>query len=168
MADIIVEDGTISDPDANSYVDYEFVSDFAEDRGVILGTEEATKPLIFRAMDVVEGFAAQFQGYKVNAAQPLQFPRYGVYIDTFLIDSDIIPTTLKRAVAQLVLDQKNGVDIEPNVTGAFVKRQKVGPIEREFSEAINTSGQPELTAFNRFINPLLESGIGMLNRSVRV
>ena len=160
-SDIVVEDGSIVE-DANSYVSIEDAKACALLRGVDLSavSDEQMAVYLILANDYLESFRDEYKGYLTSSIQELQWPRLSVYIDANLISSDSIPQHLINAQCQLVIDQFNGITLQPNRTDKFTIVQQVGDIRREFSEKIGTSSLPKLTAFERFIAPLLKNNSG--------
>jgi hypothetical protein len=144
MPTIIVEDGS-GITDANSYVTVAELQKYCDDRGFVL-PNLALEVMIIKAMDYIEAQADRFQGYIGNPFQRLQWPRLDVYINGFLVPSDVIPEPLKKAQMQLALEVAKGVDLMPTSSGQFVVREKVGPIETQYSESVGTGSQPSLTA----------------------
>lgn len=163
---LIIEDGSGVE-NANSYVSVAQAKAYAAARGVTLGSDAVVEQQLIKAMDFLEAFRSDFQGCKTDPAQPLQWPRENVYIDSELFLYDAIPAELKAAQCQLVIEQFNGVDLNPTVSGQFVVREKVGPIDTQYSEKIGSSGQPQLNTVNNFLAPLLNYNSSYLS-TVRV
>lgn len=155
---LTIETGAIV-PDADSYVDIEDVTLYANKRGVVLSddTDEAVERLIVKAMDFLETQEPQMQGTRVSAEQNLSWPRSGVYLNGFDVAEDSIPSLLKKALCQLALDA-DVFDLMPTSNGREVIKEKVDVIETTYSEAGSASPQPSLTAFYNILAPLLTSG----------
>lgn len=165
---IEVEDGT-GKTDSNSYISLAEARVYASARGVTLSSDDATlEPLLIKAMDYIEALALRFVGTPTNATQALQWPRADVVFGEDDYPDSGIPTSLKTAQCRLVLEQARGVDIMPTVTGAFVKREKVGPIETEYSEAVNVTGQPSMPLVDSMLAPLLTNSGGFALTTLRV
>lgn len=117
---IIVEDGTGTNPAANSYVSEAELTTYASDRGITL--TGSTDVLLVQAMDYIE--VQSFKGTKTSEDQPLEWPRTGAYLDGYLIPSDSIPQTLKALQMRLAMDIDAGTD--PNgVSDQAVKQETV-------------------------------------------
>jgi hypothetical protein len=159
--DIIVEDGSIV-ANANSYTELAFVKSFAANRGVTLidADDEKTKAKMILAMDYIESFGSKFLGSPTSLAQSLSWPRSNVRMNCEDFPNNEIPSQLPRAQAQLVIEQANGVVIMPTVSGAFVTKEKVGPIETEYSEALAiAAGQtPNMPAVDALLSGLFSAG----------
>lgn len=153
---LIVEDGS-NVANANSYVTLVEARAYATARGVTLSaTDSVVEALVMKAMDYLESLRADYKGIKANETQALQWPRTGVSIDGYDIASNTIPTLLKNAEMQLVMDINSGLDpMASSDGGSFVVSEKVGPIETKYSEAVSTSGMPILRRTEALIAPLL-------------
>lgn len=163
---LIIEDGTGSNPNANSYVTLVEAQAYASARGL---TATLTEGQLVQAVDYLEAQRSQYQGTKVHPSQPLQFPRNDVYVDDILVDYTTIPNILKQAQIRLAIEVSNGIDLFPTRTsGTFVKREKVGPIDTEYSEAIGVGLAPELLAVDALLAPLFNQNGGFTLTSVRI
>lgn len=143
MATIVVEDGT-GKTDANSYVTEAELTTYATDRGVTL--TGSTNVLLIKSMDYFESL--NFQGKKTNETQALQWPRTGVVIDGYSVESSTVPQEVKNAQMAIAVSIDQSVDplsdIEPGI-----KREKVGEIEVEYQDGAGT------TTFSRSIQAAL-------------
>ena len=129
MATIVVETGSGATT-ANSYVSEQELTTYASDRGVTLtGTASV---LIIQAMDYLE--SKMFVGTKSNIEQNLQWPRYGVEIDNYYIDSDYIPRLLKEAQMEICIGIDGGENPLANQARETIK-EKVGELEVEYSRS---------------------------------
>lgn len=166
---LVIEDGTLV-ASANSYVTVAQARAYASARGVTLSTIDATvEQNLIAAMDYLEAQRAKFQGSKVSATQSLQWPRNDVLIDCNEVASTVIPNELKNVQIQLAIEVSKGVDLMPTRQGAFVKLEKVGPIETQYSERIGTGLTPDMTAVDALLAPLFKACVqGFALSSVRV
>jgi len=149
---VIVEDGTGSNPNANSYADETELGTFAASRGVTLSGDPTE--LLIKAMDYVEAYRDQFQGSKVQQVQPLQWPRATVYVDGFQIGSDEIPVDLKRSQMQAAIETDTA-DLAPN-QGQAVKREKVDVLEVEYEQG-GALVSPTFPKVDAYLDPLLST-----------
>ena len=144
---------------ANSYVDETQLEAYAALRGHTLVQDPSV--LLIKAMDVIEPMS--WQGEKTDSAQPLQWPRTGVYIDGILIDSSVVPTDIESSqMAQaIVIDQ----GFNPNSTiGRATKKKKLGTMEIEYMDnASNTSYSPWV---NGILQPYLDGSSSFFNMEV--
>lgn len=149
---IVIEDGT-QVAGANSYVTEAELTAYATARGITLtGTAE---PLLIQAMDYIE--SRRFKGDKMTKAQPLQWPRSGVYVDGYLIENDEIPGKLKSAQLALAVAIDAGNNPLATSTQA-VKREKVDVIEVEYQDG--TSSSPYIASVQAYLSDLIIPGSG--------
>ncbi len=127
---LIVEDGTGLNPAANTYVDGATLTAYAAARGytLVAGAEQ----LLIEAMDYVEGLP--FQGIKQMMLQPLEFPRYRMYIDGYPLLANTLPKQLKDGQCQvaMAIDQGNS-PLQDQVR--MVTKEKVNGIEVDYSSS---------------------------------
>jgi hypothetical protein len=171
---IVPETGSGSDPTANSYDDLTFVRAYAADRRVELDEDdEVVKGQMIHAMDYLLNYTNRWKGDPVfPGVQPLDWPREGVYIETFYVPIDSLPVMLKRAQAQLVIEQHNGAILMPSTEpGLPVVKEKVDVIETEYASPVSIGGidwtQPSFPAVDVLLMKLIEEG-GFTLRTVRI
>lgn len=155
---IIVEDGSCV-PNANSYIDVEYATQYLEDRGVKVPAEDKLKPMLINAMDFMESLN-RYKGKRTNQDQELQFPRSGLYSDGVGIPGNTIPVAIKRAQAQLVADTvQSGKPLLSNSTNHALKKRVLGPLTLEYAvgqSAVLESATPH-PRFWALINDYLRS-----------
>lgn len=124
---LTVEDGT-GKSDADSYVDEaDFTAYLAKYEKTVTGTKET---LLLQAMQYLE--SKRYRGVKKTQAQALQFPRYDVVVDGYLLASDEIPVNLKNAQMENALAIDGGENPMDN-QDRVVKREKIGVLETEYA-----------------------------------
>jgi len=170
---LTVEDGSIV-ASANCYIDETYLATYAEDRGLTINADaEIQKAQIIKATDYLEAFRKRYQGEKTDPLnQELQWPRTDVVFDsTVVLGDDVIPEVLKKAQAQLVIEQEAGVKLFPDaidettITGP-IKKRAVGPLVREFhnplKENIVTKINPQkpvpIASVMSLLEPLFKQG----------
>lgn len=165
---IIVEDGSIV-TGANSFIDIVYLEDYAETRGFLLPTTDAVKEqYLIIAMDYLTAYRSLFKGVKVEDDQPLLWPRDLVYIDNVLFDKTSIPEELKKAQAQLVVEQQKRVPLFPkavtSTTEGLVIEKTIGPLTKKYSanaSQMNTLANPskpiKIASVEMFLAPLIGS-----------
>lgn len=155
---IIVEDGSCV-PNANSYIDVEYATQYLEDRGLKIPAEDKLKPMLINAMDFMESLN-RYKGKRTNQDQELQFPRSGLYSDGVEIPGNTIPVAIKRAQAQLVADTvQSGKPLLSNSTNYALKKRVLGPLTLEYAvgqSAVLESATPH-PRFWALINDYLRS-----------
>ena len=156
---IVVEDGTGSNPLANSYVSEAELTTYATDRGITL--IGVASQLLLLSMDTIE--TRKYQGSKTSNDQPLSWPRSGVVVNGSSIDSDEIPSDLKTAQIVTALSVDAGVNPMGQIDPA-VKREKVDVIEVEYQD--NAASRTIDPKINAYLAPFLAFGGGMSNFQV--
>lgn len=152
---LIIEDGTVGGvANANCYIDETYLDVYATDRGLTINADvEIQKAQIIKATDYLEAFRRRYQGTKTAPlTQVLQFPRTDVVFDsTVVLDENDIPTVLKNAQAQLVVEQEAGVKLFPDpidettILGPLKKRA-IGPLIREWHNPLPGSPGTEINS----------------------
>lgn len=158
---IIVEDGT-GKSDAESYATVAYAitrhANLGNTAWALLTTEQQEQSLRLATEYLVQKYRSAIQGARKTSTQALDWPRYSVYVDGFLIPSDVVPVDWQNACCDLALKSSEGTLLADLERG--VKREKVGPLETEFFE-----GSPESTRYQTIelmLQPYL-SGRGSLN-----
>lgn len=157
---LVIEDGTLV-ANANSFATRAEIIAYAAERGVTIPNDETADQKAIAAMDFL--WAQPLLGSLVDDEQTTPFPRMG------LVDGDedveaweyTIPPGVKRAQMQLALDAHNGVTLTASGPAeAAVKMKKAGPVEKEFFEAPDPSGNARVTVALAFLAPFLTGGGG--------
>lgn len=157
---IIVEDGTGSNPLANSYTDEGWAREFATSRGLVLPCDNDTlSKLLLRAMDYLESFAEQYAGCKTSSLQPLQHPRTGVYLYGSLIAPNYMPELLKRAQVHTAVAIHAGFDPLQTVGNTpRVIEEQIDVIRVKYDTSTPSGNNlPQLTAVMSCLTPLFGS-----------
>ena len=155
---LIVEDGT-QVANANTYVSDSDYTTYATARGATVGADATAREIeLIKAMDYIESFRNDFQGRKTSSTQALQFPRIGVYIDGYSINSDSIPGELQRAQMEAAIIN-NSTDILPGAVTTTptqnVQKEKVGSIEKEYFDQGQAVTTVNLTSVMVYLQPLM-------------
>ncbi len=161
---LIVEDGS-QVVNANSYNSVAEIRSYADARGYDLPVDDAdVEILAIQATDYLESFRSRYQGNVVSSTQELQFPRTGVVLDGYYLESDIIPKLLKRAHAQATVEAYSS-DLMPNDSQS-VKKEKIDVIEIEYQD--NTSSNSvNFEKVDALLYPLFQVNTGWPTRSSR-
>ena len=157
---LICEDGS-GKSDSESYISVADASNYHTVRGntawAALTTDALREAALRRATDYMrQAYRSRWQGYKVNEDQALDWPRYDVEVEGYAVDSDIVPTEVKNACAELAL-RASAAELNPDLTQG-VAREKVGQIEVEYDKA-----SPQFTryrAIDALLSPYLKAGGG--------
>lgn len=158
MATIIVEDGSIVSG-ANSYISEADLATYAADRGITI--EGIPADIIIQGMDYIESL--NYKGVKSTSTQGLQWPRFNVEVDGYLIASDIIPQLLIEGLAETVL----AVDAGNSPLGDVERKQQqvvVGNVSVTYANS--SASSTIVTKISSKLNKLLESGLGGVSYKV--
>ena len=123
---LIIEDGSIVS-NANSYVtDTEYVA-YAKARGKTIGASASVREIeLTKAIDYLEYYRDEYKGLKVTRDQPLQWPRYSVWVDSFQLNSNEIPKELKYSQMEAAIIEAAGISLTPSGTIENVQSQSLG------------------------------------------
>ena len=157
---LIVEDGS-GKSDSESYISVADASNYHTVRGntawAALATDALREAALRRATDYMrQAYRSRWQGYKVNEDQALDWPRYDVEVEGYAVDSDIVPTEVKNACAELAL-KASAADLNPDLTQGVLSEQ-VGSIQVTYDKA-----SPQFTryrAIDALLSPYLKAGGG--------
>jgi len=150
MATIVKEDGTGTNPAANSYADEADLQTYLDDRG--LTVTKTLDILLITAMDYLE--IQNYKGTKLLEDQPLAWPR----------DEEGVPDDIVKA--QLVAAYQSDTADLLSPTGQALKKEMYGrgAVELEYQD--NTSSTTSYQAIDRLLNPYLISAYGSANFAV--
>lgn len=154
---LTIEDGT-GVSGATSFATAAEARTFASARGVTLSAVDAdVEVLLIKAGDYLLGMENRFQGFRSTNHQRLPFPRYDVYLPGgYSLNPYVIPDILKEAQIQLAMEAVN-TDLRPTGEGREVIREKVGPLETEYSASGASSINPVFNKVSDLLLPLLKS-----------
>jgi hypothetical protein len=157
---LICEDGS-GKSDSESYISVADASNYHTVRGntawAALTTDALREAALRRATDYMrQAYRSRWQGYKVNEEQALDWARYDVEVEGYAVDSDIVPTEVKNACAELAL-RASAADLNPDLTQGVLSEQ-VGSIQVTYDKA-----SPQFTryrAIDALLSPYLKAGGG--------
>lgn len=153
---LVVEDGT-GKADAESYISVADANARATAFGTTAwtGTDAAKEAALRRATAHMEqSYRERWKGTRLLRAQALSWPRYGVEVDGYTVDSNIVPADVANACADLAvraLTETLNADLERGVV-----REKVGPIETEYDRYSPQSKRYQ--AVDMALRPYLKGG----------
>jgi hypothetical protein len=155
-------DATVGGADANSFATLAEFTAYAALRGWTLETTDALNEInMLRAMDALTRKYTS-TGYKTTEAQALPYPRVtDVYIDGYVVATDIVPQQWKDAEFEMAYLIQGGADPLATVELGAVKVSKVkaGPVESE-TEYSGARETPRYVAIEGLIGPFILSGLG--------
>jgi len=169
---LVVEDGTGTDPAANSYASVQEWKSYWVERGYDFSayTDSQISVALIKATFYIEvTFRNQFYGFPLLVDQPLCWPRVGVYVNGVYVEG--IHINLKRATfeyAKRALPATADLLPDPadtDATGQIVKRKRteVGPIKKEIEYA--GSGAPLMKRYpaaDKWLEDFKPSGGGTI------
>jgi len=154
-------------PGVDTYATEAELGAYANARGITI-VDASPSVLLLLAMDYLATLEDRWQGSRTSSAQPLAWPRTGVYVYGTLLANDAIPQSLKDAQCRLALDADAGVSLLPTVgsgsKGSMIE-QTVDVITTKWAEGANNT-QPVFTAAMGLLKPLMKPG-GGINFEVR-
>lgn len=155
---IVVEDGT-GKSDSETLISVADADTYFLDRGdtvwSAISTEEEKEHLLRKASDYILGtYGPRWSGSRLSSTQALDWPRVGVISNGFLVESDVVPTLVENASAELALQSS----ISPLLanTEKSIKSEKIGPIETEFDDFSNP--EVKYTQIDRLLSTFFSSG----------
>lgn len=132
------------------YATTEELTAYAEARGQTLKkTPEVSLQL---GLDYIETQEAQMKGQRLDASQPLSWPR--------TIADGVVPAKIKQAQLAASLLAGTGTNLMPNVTGAQVQERTVGPITTKYFEGGDQ--RASFTQIDSLLAEFLTAGGGWL------
>lgn len=152
---LIVEDGTGKE-DANSFVSLEEARTIAGIRGIVLPADDETLTgILVGAADRIVSYEQRFTGTRKTGEQGLSYPRVRALRYGMSISDTNIPKELKLAQVTLAGFVEEGFDLWATLGNEGVTREKVGPLEIEYAEALVTnSDNPYFAQIESILNPL--------------
>ena len=157
---LICEDGS-GKSDSESYISVADASSYHTARGntawAALATDALREAALRRATDYMrQAYRSRWQGYKVNEDQALDWPRYDVEVEGYAVDSDIVPTEIKNACAELAL-KASAAELNPDLTQGVLSEQ-VGSIAVTYDKS--SPQNVRYKAVDAILAPYLASGGG--------
>ena len=157
---LICEDGS-GKSDSESYISVADASSYHTARGntawAALATDALREAALRRATDYMrQAYRSRWQGYKVNEDQALDWPRYDVEVEGYAVDSDIVPTEVKNACAELAL-RASAADLNPDLKQGKTS-VTVGSISTTYDK--NSPQWKRYRAIDAMLAPYLKAGGG--------
>jgi hypothetical protein len=146
---------SVADADARHAV-------FGNTAWAALGTSAKEIALRKATAYMVQQYRARWAGERINSTQALDWPRWGVTVGCYYVDSDSVPVTVADACADLALRALTE-DLAPDLDRAIV-REKVGPLETEYERFAPQAKR--FRAIDMALAPFL-TGSGAMVRLVR-
>lgn len=164
---LTIEDGTIV-AGADSFATVAQIRDYNTKRGVKLPVDDdGVVNLALIAMDYLQAYEDKLGGHRtVGALQRLCFPRACVRAYNTLLPSNVIPQDIIDVQCYLA-GIATTLDLYGNLDTRAVTKEKIGPLETDYSSNTGAVSGPSLPTVTAALKPYMKSGFGPL-RSVRV
>ena len=153
---------------ANSYASVAELDAFALDRGITLtaSTETAKQHILVKGCDHLENLYRERFGGQIqfpDTPQRLSFPRKYLYdrITGKLVAG--VPLAIKEAQLELaVIADSSDLVVNPTVdpSGQKITRQRLGPLEQEFSDSPSVTTSRSFSEVHRIVSRYLTGGGG--------
>ena len=153
---------------ANSYASVAELDAFVADRGVTLTASSSTakEQILVKACDHLENLYRHRYGGEIefpSTPQRLAFPRKYLYdaMTGKLVSG--VPLALKEAQMELaIIADSSDLVVNPTVdpSGQKITRQKLGPLEQEFSDSPSVSTRRTFSEVHRIVSRYLTGGGG--------
>lgn len=158
---LIIETG-LGVPDAESYISVADADAYHAARGNAAWeplTDEQKEQALRRATGyMLETYRARWKGQRMYSTQSLDWPRYNVTVDSFVVGSDVVPSDVANACAVLAL-KANAGDLTVDAT-RLAQSVTVGPISKTYAEG--GSAQTRYVAVDNLLSAYLRSGSGQV------
>lgn len=160
---LVIEDGS-GRSDATSFASVDDLRAYATQRGASVPKKDADcEVVLIKAMDAIRWLAAndRFKGLRVYRAQALPFPRVGIIIDGFGLDSNVIPADLINGQCALAIEAQT-VDLlptdKPNAVGPVTSKSVSGAVSVTYADPGRRRTVPAVLRAESFLGTLLKSG----------
>ena len=156
--------------DAESYASIAAADARCASLGVIAWselTEEGKEIALRKATLFMATYRARWAGRRVYQAQVLDWPRYNVVVDSFVVPSTTVPAEVVNACIDLAVRAGRGEDLLPDLdTGSnAIKKDKTGPLETEYFQN-TTDARERFVAVDALLAPYF--GLAGGGNSIRV
>jgi hypothetical protein len=165
---LIVETGAIV-AGSNSFNTLIEADAYFADRGVVTWTDltDADKTIaLIKAVDFLEStYSSAYIGERLDASQPLSFPRYGVKVYGFTLLETTIPVQLKKAQLELAFRSLAGDPLIQDEERTII-RERIDVIDTYY--ATYGSQQTRFVEVERILNPLFKNTFGTNSGTVKL
>lgn len=115
-----------------NYAGEQDLLDYLAARGITLTGDATPTALLTRAHDYLESL--EYKGTKATSAQANQWPRYGVTVDGYSVDSSAVPSDIISAECAVAYAIDSGYDPMAPIERAVVMERVEGAIQTQYSE----------------------------------
>lgn len=123
---------------------------------------EADKEIALRRATLfMATYRTRWAGRRVYQRQALDWPRYNVAVDGFIVPSTIVPAEVVNACIDLAVRAGRGEELLPDLdTGSnAIKKDKTGPLETEYFQN-TTDARERFVAVDALLAPYFGSAGG--------
>lgn len=123
---------------------------------------EADKEIALRRATLfMATYRTRWAGCRVHQRQALDWPRYNVAVDGFIVLSTIVPAEVVNSCIDLAVRAGRGEDLLPDLdTGSnAIKKDKTGPLETEYFQN-TTDARERFVAVDALLAPYFGSAGG--------
>jgi hypothetical protein len=116
---------------------------------------EADKEIALRrAMIFMATYRTRWAGRRVYQHQALDWPRYNVAVDGFIVPNTIVPPDVVNACIDLAVRAGSGEDLLPDldIGSNAIKKDKTGPLETEYFQN-TTDARERFVAVDAILAP---------------
>ena len=123
--------------------------------------EGAKEIALRRATQFMATYRTRWAGRRVHQQQALDWPRYNVAVDGFVLPSTSVPLDVVNASIDLAVRAGRGEDLLPDLdTGSnAIKKDKTGPLETEYFQN-TTDARERFVAVDALLAPYFGSAGG--------
>ena len=116
--------------------------------------EGAKEIALRRATQFMATYRTRWAGRRVHQQQALDWPRYNVAVDGFVLPSTSVPLDVVNACIDLAVRAGRGEDLLPDLdTGSnAIKKDKTGPLETEYFQN-TTDARERFVAVDALLAP---------------
>lgn len=162
---LVIETGLIV-PGAESFATAAELVTYAENFGRVIPADTPSQEALLRRA-ALEMNAKPWKGRTVSQLQALAWPRYEVCLNKWLLPSDSIPAQIKAGQMALATEIHADDLSPPEQRLGSISREKVGPIDTEYSTASPVISKPAAVrqSYAQFSGLLQSSSQFSLSRS---
>ena len=176
MPTLIIEDGTVATSTANSYITVAEVDTFIDNQGLsgwsTLSTTDR-ETAILRGMSYIETFP--FKGVKMSWSDPLEWPRYGVWDDSYYGSTEDwsseelafyqeIPKGVKNAACRAAYEESQSAGVLQANVASNIRSERIDVISTEYF-----GSEPSVTIYRQiegFLKDLIkETNVAIVRRT---
>ncbi|WP_308920587.1 DnaT-like ssDNA-binding protein [Janthinobacterium sp. J1-1] len=123
--------------------------------------EGAKEIALRRAAQFMATYRTRWAGRRVYQRQALDWPRYNVVVDGFILPSTSVPLDVVNACIDLAVRAGSGEELLPDLdTGSnAIKKDKTGPLETEYFQN-TTDARERFVAVDALLAPYFGSSGG--------